>query len=219
MNIDEAYRFLFSLANKSQTGGIFTPAQFNLNAQRAQIEFYNSEYKKWRTNSNLSDSLRTFVKPLPISVPANGKYTLPDDFYHVASMRKYYVKQNNKGIEVPIREEQQQNVPDLLQSEVRQPTLRFPIGVLYDSYIEFFPHDIGLVKFEYFRRPKNPVWNYTLPPGGTVPVYDPTTSVDFEFDDEYTNQIVLNIADYFGINVREPELVQWVNKERQQQEV
>lgn len=217
MNINEVRNFLLFIANKSQSGGVFTTAQFNLAAQRAQMEFFNAEYKKWKTNMEISDAIRTLITSLAVGVPATGKYKLPTDYIHTTSIRKYFAKDNGKSIEVPVREIQPNELGDLLQSETSMPTKRFPIGAVYSTFIQFYPTDIGNIKFEYFRTPKDPKWGYAIV--NNRQVYDAATSQDFEIDNEYHNQIVMNMADYLGINIRENDLINWSKGERQEQDV
>ena len=43
---------------------------------------------------------------------------------------------------------------------------------------------------------------------GNVPVYDAANSVDFEFNWQLTNKLIIKICGYYGITIRENELIE-----------
>ena len=214
MNINEAYNFLSFISNKNQSGTP-TPIQFNQMASRAQWEFFEKEYLKWQQTQDVTDALAIFLTSLSTSVSVTGKLSYPSDYEHASSMRHYFVKQNNQGIEVPVIEVDNNKYADYVESEIVTPTLRAPIFTAYSTYIQFAPYNIGQATFDYFRTPKEPIWAYTTV--NNRPVYDPINSIDWELPNQCHNQLIFMMASYLGINLREQDLIQYSEIQKQEQ--
>jgi hypothetical protein len=110
----------------------------------------------------------------------------------------------------------------LLNSNLTNPTVEFPIYSLQGDVLTFYPSSIsnkGQVQATYFRFPKVPKWTYITLSNGE-PVFDQSQSdyQDFELplEDEY--KLVTRILQYCGISIRETEVVQFgMTKEQQEQ--
>jgi len=81
------------------------------------------------------------------------------------------------------------------------------IAAFYSDYIQFYPTKVQTAILTYLRKPIDPVWAFTVSNGR--PVYDAANSVDLEAPDEVANEIIMMAASYLGINLREPELIQY----------
>jgi len=215
VNINEAYLFLNFISNKNQSGEV-SPSEFNRMATQAQWEYFSKEYEKWQLTQSITDALSVFIKSLATAVSTTGRLPYPSDYEHVISTRHYYVKNDNTGIEVPITEVDNNEYGDYLQSEIVNPTLRFPIWTAYSDYMQFKPNNVGLIAFDYFKKPLNPVWRFTII--NNRPVYDPTTSVDWELPPQCHNKLVFMMCSYLGINLKEADLVQYSEMQKQELE-
>lgn len=213
MNINEAYTFLNFISNKNQSGTV-TPSQFNQMATQAQLEFVEKDFKHFQETQEITDALGVFSKQLKTSVASTGKLTFPSDYLHLTSVRHYYVF-GSGGKEVSVEEVENAEYGERTQSEVVPPTLRFPIFTEYDTFMQFEPKNIGLVTMDYLRVPANPVWGFTLV--NSRPVYDANTSVDWELPVQCHNELIFMMASYLGINLRENELIQYAELQKQQQ--
>lgn len=214
MNINEAYTFLNFISNKNQSGTV-TPSQFNQMADRAQMEYFEKDYKYWQDTQDVTDALDVFLKSYATGVPTNGRLAYPSDYLHVSSMRHYYAFINGTGKEVSVEEVTNAEYGERTQSEINVPTTRYPIYTDYATYMQFEPKNIGLITMDYFRQPTSPVWGFTLV--SSRPVYDPTTSVDWELPNECHNELIFSMASYLGINLRETELAQYAEMQKVQQ--
>lgn len=212
MNINEAYTFLNFISNKNQSGTV-TPSQFNQMATQVQWEYFEKDYVKWQQTQDVTDALAIFLKSLVTSIPNTGQLAYPSDYEHVTSVRHYYVKNNNSGIEVPVNEVDNDKYAERVQSEVMPPTLRFPIWTAYSNYMQFEPKNIGLITFDYFRKPIDPVWGFTIV--NNRPVYDPTTSTQWELPPQTHNILTFEMCSLLGINLREDQLVQYSELQKQ----
>ena len=214
MNINEAFEFLNFISNKNQSGEV-SPSEFTRMASRAQWEFFSREYEKWQQTQDITDELAVFLKSWATAVSTTGQLTYPSDYQHAISIRHYYVKNNNTGIQVPVKEVDNSQYGDYLQSEIVTPTLRFPIWTTYNDYMQFEPKNIGLVTFDYFRTPIDPLWAYTTV--NNRPVYDPINSIDWELPSQTHNELVMMMLSYLGMNLRMPDLVQFSELQKQEQ--
>ena len=96
-----------------------------------------------------------------------------------------------------------------LVSTVIPPTKEYPICTFYDTYLQFYPIDIGSCIFDYLRMPITAVWAYTTDVTTGLPVYDAANSVNVEFPYKMTNEFMIKIANYFGVSVREDDLFKY----------
>ena len=212
MTIDEAKRFLELLSQKTQSGG-FTPEQFNLAADRAQMQLLEKDYKLWQTSKELTEAISDFVEDdVPFAVPvATGKVNYPSNFMHTVDVRRYYAQRQTQ---IPCEEVRGKDVGEMMISQLNQATLRFPKYVERDLHWQFYPKDVGNIIIDYIRRPTVPVWGYTMQNGRAV--YNPSTSTQFEFPDFAHNEIVGIMCSYLSINIREGMLMEYAEMFKEQ---
>ena len=79
------------------------------------------------------------------------------------------------------------------------------IGNFHNTYVEYYPNDIGSVDFTYLRNPVSPLWAFTIV--DDVAIYDSGNSVQIELPLMLTNQLARIILSYIGINLREEKVV------------
>lgn len=209
MDINEGYRFVQFLANQTQSGGI-KPIDFNLASERAQIQLFYTERQKWQDTQIITDALSPFLIEVPLNVPTNGRVVYPSDYAGTSSVRHtYFLKSstasNPKAIYVDVDEMNDNAIGDVLSSQIVMPTKRYPRIAYYSGYMQIYPKDLGSITFTYLREPAKPVWGFTTI--NNNPVYNSSTSTDWEFLDQYHNAIVMIICEYLGINIREADLV------------
>lgn len=205
ININEVYKFVDFISNKSQSGNI-TPDQFNLAAWRSQQEFINKEYRLWQETREVTDALAPFIKTSLLNPDSDGQVPYPDDYMHVSGLRALWFK-DNKAIPVEVREVGEDDAGDVLMSPIVHPTLKYPCMNYYNDYMQFYPKNVPTIQFVYFRYPVKPLWAYTMVGGRSV--YDPTNSINLEVRDEYQNEIIAMICNYCGIYLRDGALSQF----------
>ena len=108
---------------------------------------------------------------------------------------------------VGIREVKDEMLSYYLENPNRRPTLKYPVAVFYNNFIQFYPTNIRSVVWTYLRYPTVPVWGYTMSAGEAV--YDATASVQVELPDSCHMDLVRLILSYRGINLREEQLIQY----------
>jgi hypothetical protein len=106
INIDEMYRFVQFVANKEQSGFI-KPTEFNLAADRAQMQLFMERYNNpaeyqpgraiprvaYQQTQKISDDLRMFIKRVMLPINSNGMMNYPDDYIHFSKATYSYLSE------------------------------------------------------------------------------------------------------------------------------
>tara|TARA_R100000008_G_scaffold26150_1_gene14217 strand:- start:969 stop:1718 length:750 start_codon:yes stop_codon:yes gene_type:complete len=105
INVNDLYRFVQFIANKEQSGFI-TPEEFNLVADRAQMQFFMERYNNpaeyqpgrpvprvaYQQTQKVSDDLREFITRITLNVPATGLTPYPGNYVHFSSATNPYAE-------------------------------------------------------------------------------------------------------------------------------
>lgn len=188
--------FVSFIQNKNQSGGTVTTDQFNSLCQQAQLSCFEKDRLTYLETGRSSDFLNTFLKTKTLSPnPSTGYLSYPSDFQHVANVRAYY---NKKERDVELIDNQKWG--EINASQLMQPTKTFPKYAEYGTEMRFLPKDIGIIMLDYWKTPVQPVWAYTIV--NNVQVYNPTGSVDFEWDAFALNRVAAEYLSFIGINLQ-----------------
>ena len=228
INVNELYQFVQFVANKEQSGFI-KPDEFNLAADRAQMQFFMERYNNpadyqpgrpvprvaFQQSQKVSDDLRVFMTSENIVSPQsiNG---LASEYVHLVSLR------TAAGDHVKLLDDSE--VGHIVNSALTPPTAFQPIAYIVGDNINLL--GVGNAVLTYLRRPVKPEWNYFTDADGnpiddvgnviTYPFHDAATSIDLEFPDETFNEIAIRILSFVGINLRENQLSQYTELKKQQ---
>jgi len=225
MTIDEIYRTVRLIANKEQRG-FLKPTEFNLLADRAQMEIFTQRYhnpkqpslnafESYSTTQKVADDLRTFVA-YDIALAFNGNndaWDYPDDYIHILTL-------SIDGIEVEIINEDK--LLKRVNSAILAPSVEHPIGVQQRNGFVIYngdggnitvPATQGVVRATYLIRPTRPLWAYEEINGN--PIYNPSNSTDLELPEQTHNEAVMKILGYLGIHIREGDLITYVQNKEQ----
>lgn len=206
MDINDVKNFFDYLSNKVQSGGIQI-SRFNLSLDRAQMQYFEMEFKRFMDTQRLTDAIKPFLTSIPQTVDANGQLQYPFDYIHWASARNYIIPTSGGATENRITELTNDEIGDVLQSSIVNPTLKYPVMTFYDTYMQFYPKNIGYIKFDYLKRPNVPVWAYTTV--NNRPVYDAANSVQLQWGDQSLNEIMYMACAYLGINLSKQDFFQY----------
>jgi hypothetical protein len=133
----------------------------------------------------------------------------------MAAVRKYYVPPTGgTGKMIPVDDITEEQYGEMQISALMTPTLRFPKYNEFGSTLRFLPRTIGLVELDYFRTPVAPIWAYTTV--NNRPVYDPLTSVDFEWSEFSFNSVAAVFLSIIGANLKDNELSQFSQMYKQE---
>lgn len=102
-----------------------------------------------------------------------------------------------------------------LGSALRKPTKSRPIARLYGKtstniyLIQFAPKFINQADIIYVRKPKVPVWGYTINPLTLLETYNPATSQDIELPESMFDTLRFIMLKRLGVPEREIELYKY----------
>ncbi len=155
-------------------------------------------------------------------MPENGQLPFPSDYYNLIDLGAYEPESFAEAMEGCSKSGQSPNYDEIEQISVIvldnnqlklrlsspnfKPTLDLPVATLFQSYIQFYPINIGTITMDYMQKPATPFWNSTLNAKG-VPVYNPIGSTDFNWSEIMTNQLISRICRLAGIEFRESDLI------------
>ena len=221
--IDLVYQTLLTIINKDNQGYI-SPTEFNILANNVQNEIVRGYFEDINKNKNkenrgltnkgygnldfnVRQRLQQFaVLPTALQV-VTGTCTLPEDLYFIEDDGVTTgITQTHPNVVV---EEVERGKINFMKSSLSKPTALYPIYERYASTLRVFPTSINEVQVSYLRKPKFPNWTYFMLPNGQ-PAYNPSDSSfqDFELHESEFSNVVLKLLVYFGINLRESDVVQ-----------
>ncbi len=221
-----------TLLNKKQSGAVnlislnnaFAVANYEILNQRLGLpQHYTPQNPSspisYQRTIKITDDVRQLILIAPISKNNSGYFTLPADYYAFSSMEYRYVKNNDCGegpewedINIEILTDGEFNVRK--RSKVIMPELKYPVGNYYSYGVKVLPEVISRVKLTYVKTPQTPVWGFTLV--NDQPVYDSTTSTDFDYPVSMTNDIAMVVLSKMGINLHMNEIVQYAEAKKVQ---
>lgn len=211
MDINQMYEFIQFELNKNSSGNTLNQDEFNLCCQWANIEYFKVQLglpEQWKVGQPTSaiayentqlitDRMRVFKqfkggRDLPVlPVDINGYANYPSDYVHYSSIRY-----NGKDV-IPVRDG---NLGSALDNSITAPTKDYPIMVFYDTYMQFYPPDLGFVDFTYLKLPATPFWAVTVVNDDYI--YNSAASTQFEWGQECLTDISALILQYASVNLK-----------------
>lgn len=214
MTIELVHDLVFYIANKDQRGNI-TPAEFNILAKVAQLEFMSTRIGNIKTINQqgvppfgyestwrIHEDLRPFVYgPVNILVRPNGDFDYPYGYMWPDAIHK-----NDFW---PITRLTSDQYTFQKHNTITPPTADYPVCVLRNPYGFIDPYSIGSFGMSYVKEPPDPVWGYTTV--NDAPVFNPATSVDLVIPPLCYTEIVMLILPHVGINLSALQITEYAN--------
>lgn len=209
VGIDDAHSLAYFIAAK-QSQAFPSPNEFNSYANLAQIDlfnYYNDEREKQLLRVKDGESLvippvlANFVVFAEVASITGNSITMPDQYQYDLE----FTTSPSAGVQNYIKKVDYDKITNYLNSTIDEPTATTPIfAELADSFV-MYPA-LSNAKLTYLQQPTLPFWNYSLVNGR--PVYNPSGSVDFQFDSTEIYRLVSRILKYMGISIRDEALQQ-----------
>lgn len=241
VNIDKYRRFVRFIANKNGKGAYESTPEFNLNAERAIMEFTMKrfgnphEYTQGRpvpvigfqASQKVMDDLRHLKEDRPFKV-VDGSFDIPDgtfndavgqlapSYLHLSIM--YYFKVTSEDGTIKKSRKgfkilKDNQVDDVLGSCFLAPDIDHPHGHIEGSSIRVYPETIDRAHLVYLRQPISPVWGFDLVDNREV--YNASASTDLDIPEEAMNEVAMMHLSYIGIHIREQELIAYSEQAKQ----
>ena len=124
----------------------------------------------------------------------------------------------------------QDDIDRVLSSDLSKPSSDNPVA-LVSSDIEIFPTTVSKLVMRYYKLPQGlttatpavksssqPKLGYSSAVTG-VEIYSPTASIDFELPEHYFVDLVVEIAQLIGVNLRDADVVSYASAKVAKEEV
>jgi len=187
----------------------------------------------------IANELLDLRTPYQLNVSKDGVAELPADYFYLSSLNYKYAKKQDtyKKMSFDTCCETEEGTKDdkplnygwqdtpitllsdaefnmAIGSSLRKPTASKPIARLYgktsnDIYQIQFAPNIDLVNIIYVRKPKVPVWGYTINPLTLLEQYNSATSQDIEVPESMFDTLRFMMLKRLGVPEREIELYKY----------
>jgi hypothetical protein len=223
ISVDTVYKRVELICNKAQGSGYLDPDAFNNYCNIVAMAIVNTDFEVFARTQKISDTLRSFIVKKQMYIDQYGLMQYPSNYLYFASLRTYkranflaLMESCGEGHPTPIQYAalptitvnltDNDKIGVLNQSEMYSPSVDYPYAVQYSDRIQFYPINLGYAILDYIKKPETDVkWNYVIGANG-LPEYTSVGSVDFDYDINSINRIVLLICAHFGVEIREEEL-------------
>mgnify|MGYP003626523511 FL=1 len=223
--INDIYELLKTILNKELRGNL-TPTEYNLIAKQAQNEIYRGYFEdeardKYKEKRGLSSkgyanlSLNQRQRIDQFSSKATLSFDSPD---FVLPTDLYLIKDFGIDFNGTVVEEMEGQYIGFLGKSLAAPSEVFPIYEQTGNKITISPSTIQTgVTCRYLRKPLDPKWTYQII--GGVELFNPSSNdfQDFELHTSEFSNLVIVMASYFGLNLKEEVVIKYVTEKKQQQ--
>ena len=242
VKVDVVFNALKSLANKDQKGFV-TPAVFNKFAPIAQLKIYNRMFDQLKSAhrnarpgfdpardkslfKRLHEDLSTFTKSIVI-IKEDGVFAKPDDFSRAISATTNGTIILNQSTRVPLEMCYDRDKLDrILRSRISKPRDTSPVLFMLED-IEVYPQSINRIRLNYYKIPQSldsegnrstnsPAIAITELGGPTFLFVDIGNSYNFELPEHYTQDIVTEMAEMIGLNLRDAAMINYSTADQAQ---
>lgn len=209
MNISEAFDFLNFWINKN-TGSWFTISELTEVVDRGQMSLYSDLQPKYATSQRAKDALSPFRDTYNFTTLVSGYVIVPTDknYLNLLDVQIYYPISNRTvyyGVEM-INEDSR---AARLNSQIDPVTITSPIGEQTGvGTFRLYPTGAYNGTVTFLRRPVKPVFGYTVISGRVI-VYDPNTSTQLEWQEEWQNAVLIKGLSSIGINLTDEMIMNY----------
>ena len=234
VNVDTVYQKVLALANKEQRGYI-TPQEFNLLADKAQLELVNNYFhamkmayvkpKNQTESYDQTEILRdklSFIRrqetPITYSNGLDGLHSTLD-----LPTNSYLVNTIMVDDLIEIIEVDRHNLLNIRNNPLTAPTTSRPVYVRQTSRLNNATSTIGvqiypmlsdaIISVDHLIRPPIPRWAYVVV--NEKPLYNANTSNHFSLHPSEEEPLVTKILQLTGITIEKPDLQQAALIDRQ----
>ena len=227
--IDSVYQKVLAITNKEQRGYI-TPQEFNLFANRAQREIYNSYFDEIRNAEakiknqqqfsdiieQVEEKLQTFKSVYTTLVSyLSSTLITPSDVNRIISAEiGNGSTQFNSTKWYPIEIVSQRELTYILNNPLTAPTAKRPIAVRKSgttNYLEFYPFmaQQGVIRLYYYKAiTKAPKWTYVVVNEQALFNEQAPDYYDFMLHPSEEENLVNKILQLAGIAIKQPDVQQ-----------
>ena len=221
MDLQDAHDWIRYVLKKER-GAFITPPEIDTLLHRAQMWHYNDLFDVYGKTQKIEDALGVFSQPFTFTSTSGGLVTLPTDitvnpcYEHLLSIYvQYYDNTLARTRRNSIKILSEDEIAERLNSQILEPTVTSPVGIETDKgKFQLYPETTISGKGYYLRLPKKPVFAYTMT-GRTI-TYNPSTSVQLEWNESSMNKIMIMAVQFAGVNLQDNTIVSFAESKNQQ---
>jgi hypothetical protein len=231
MLINDIHKFIKFLKNQGQN--IYhTPEQIDDAINRASLDLFRQEEKRFEEKQQVTDTIRPFKKLYEPALDSSGVYALPSDYVRMTNLEGVV---SDSVLESPYEDDWQYCDIDLnddtavvdpvdvdveidlvedsawvsrKRDKVAPYNEEYPIARLAGGNLEVLPKTVK-PKMYYLKYPTKAVWAYTISGDGRSFVFDEGSSTDLDWTEISHNEIIEKTMGYLGIALNDQMLVQY----------
>lgn len=215
MNISEAFDFLNFWINK-KTGAWFTIPELEEITDRGQMSLYADLQPKYATSQRIKDALSPFREVYNFTTAISGYVIVPDTNYLNLLDLQIYFQVSNRTIFYPLEMVNEDERANRLNSQIDPVTTTSPIAEQTgERTFRLYPINAYNGNITYLRRPIKPVFGYTTISQRVI-VYDPNTSTQLEWSEQWQNAVLIKALASVGINLSDQMISQYAQMKTQE---
>ncbi len=194
------------------TGAWFTVPELENIVDAGQMSLYADLEPLYATSQRVKDVLSPFKETYNFTTLVSGVVIVPDTRYLNLSSIQIYFQISDRRVYYGVDLANDDTLAERLNSQVNPPTVTSPVGEqVGQKSFRLYPASAYNGNVTYLRRPIKPVFGYNVISGRVV-VYNPNASVQLEWEDSVTNQIVAKALSSVGINLTAVEIAQYAEQ-------
>lgn len=210
-NINDIADLIYDIVRKER-GVFLTYTQIMEALDSGQLEKFEQDFKSYKVSQTISDSLSVFKVTNLQFAGVGGVVTFASDYMHL--LDDIFTVTGSTINKVSLLNEDEK--ADALTNQLRPISTSNPYYENTATGLLLYPQTTQIGFYSYLRRPATPVLGYSQV-GRTI-TYDPTTSTQLEWQDNYINNIIARALAYLGVNMDEDKIVQFSQLKQSQTE-
>ena len=216
MSIQDAFDFLNFWISKER-GVFYTIPELELITDRGQISLYSDLQPKYATSQRVKDALAPFRDVYVFTTLVSGYVTVPaiQNYLSLLDLQIYFTEGSRtiyRG--VPMVNEDVR--ASRLNSQIDPPTEFDPFGEQTGiGAFRLYPTALYNGTVTFLRRPVAPVFGYNVISGRVI-VYDPNTSTQLEWPEQWQNAVLIKALSSIGINLSDQQVSQYAEMKTQE---
>jgi len=221
VSVDTVYQKVLALINKEQRGYL-TPQDFNLLADKAQMEIFESyfhsiknNYHGLKNNINYADNIEMDLENLHpfeniqvIPVQTSGELTLPS-LYRLKSLQRV----QSDGSTTEVDEVEEKEFLNIISNPLLSPTIKRSIytrtvSTLGGTMLQIRPLPTAVTNFvvKFWQRPIKPNWAYVII--NEKALFNGNLAQNFLLNASEEENLVTKILELAGVIIQKPGLVE-----------
>ncbi len=216
MNISDAFDFLNFWISK-QRGEFFTIPELELVIDRGQMSLYSDLQPKYATSQRVKDALSPFRAAYNFTAQISGYVVIPanQNYLNLLDLQ-IIIPLSGRTIYYGVAMVNEDTRAARLNSQVDPVTITSPIGEqTAPGAFRLYPASTYNGTVTFLRRPVAPVFGYTVISGRVI-VYDPNTSIQLEWSEQWQNSVLLKALSSIGINLTDSQVSQYAELKSQE---